>query len=106
MKVYAHGEVEQRELALRYSLSLPGVSLAILGMDSEEQIDENVTLASRFQPLSEQEEAGLIEAVRPLIQKEAEQSQKGRGGKPALFWLHDTAVMGWREEDEPALVAY
>jgi predicted aldo/keto reductase-like oxidoreductase len=106
MKVYGHGEVEQRELALRYSLGLPGVSLAILGMDSEKQIDENVALAARFQPLSEQEEIGLIEAVRALIQKDAEQSQKGRGGKPALFWLHDTAVMGWREKDEPALVAY
>src|SRR3954447_25982073 len=45
MKVYGHGEIKQRELALRYALGLPGVSLAILGMDDEAQIDENLRLA-------------------------------------------------------------
>jgi hypothetical protein len=37
MKVYGHGELKQRELALRYTLSLPGVRVAILGMDEKAQ---------------------------------------------------------------------
>src|SRR5215210_3521445 len=53
MKVYGHGELKQRELALRYSLGLPGVSLAILGMEEEAQIDENVRFAQNIQPLTE-----------------------------------------------------
>jgi len=55
MKVLGHGEFSDRELALRYSLGLPGVSLAIVGMDSPAQIDENVGIASRFRPLEEAE---------------------------------------------------
>src|SRR5918911_2250576 len=45
MKVYGHGELKQRDLALRYALGLPGVCIAILGMEEEEQIDENVRIA-------------------------------------------------------------
>lgn len=103
MKTLGHGEVSQRDLALRYSLGLPGVSLAIVGMDNVKQIDEIVQIAENFRPLDEREEERLIDHVRPLIEKDAEESQKG---KSALFWLHDTAVMGWRQKDEPHLVAY
>src|ERR671932_87461 len=59
MKVFGHGELEQRELALRYALSLPGVSLAIIGMDEESQIDENVRLAQSIAPLGDGELAAL-----------------------------------------------
>jgi aryl-alcohol dehydrogenase-like predicted oxidoreductase len=103
MKVLGHGEFPDPELALRYSLGLPGVSLAIVGMDNTKHIDHIVSIASRFKPLEEQEEAQLIEQVRPLVEKDAEESQKGQG---SLFWLHDTAVMGWRQKDEPRMVAY
>jgi hypothetical protein len=41
--------------------------------------------------------------VRPLVEQDATASQQG---KSDLFWLHDTAVTGWKEHDEPALVAY
>src|SRR5918911_4449625 len=37
MKVFGHGELEQRELALRYALGLPGVSLAVVGMGEESE---------------------------------------------------------------------
>src|SRR5436305_6744727 len=74
MKVLGHGEIEERELALRYSLGLPGVSLAIVGMDSPAQIDEMVGIASRFRPLEEREEARLIDAVRPLVEKDAQEA--------------------------------
>lgn len=103
MKTLGHGEFRSRNLALRYSLGLPGVSLAIVGMSTRAEIDEILEIAARFQPLEEREEARLIDEVRPLIEKDAEASKKG---KSALFWLHDTAVMGWSEKDEPSLVDY
>lgn len=110
MKVFAHGEIkdrQQRELALRYSLGLPGVSLAILGMDSIRQIDENVSLAASYQPLAEEEEQRLINEVKPIVHEDGQMHAEGKNdAKSGLFWLHDTAVMGWKEKDEPYTVAY
>jgi uncharacterized protein len=103
MKTMGHGEFPDKALALRYALGLPEVSLAIVGMDSPAQIDENVAVAASFRPLAEEEEARLIEQVRPLIEKDANESKKGQS---ALFWLHDTTVMGWQQKDEPAMVDY
>ncbi len=103
MKVFGHGTIENRELALRYSLGLPGVALAIIGMDNVEQIDENVALATSIRPLDQDEEQQLAAEVRPLVEKDAEDSQQGESD---LFWLHDTKVMGWQEQDEPVLVRY
>lgn len=104
MKVFGHGEYQDRDLALRYSLGLEGVSLAILGMESTDHIDANVEIAARFQPLSEQEEIRLIEQIRPVVEKDAEESREH--GKSRLFWLHDTSVMGWKQHDEPARASY
>ncbi|GAC1428467.1 MAG: hypothetical protein NVSMB65_01730 [Chloroflexota bacterium] len=103
MKVFAHGTVAQRELALRYSLGLPGVSLAILGMDTPEHVEENVRLAAAYHPLDGEDTARLIAEVRPLVESDADESKKGQS---KLFWLHDTAVMGWQQHDEPYRVAY
>jgi uncharacterized protein len=103
MKVYGHGTFQSRDLALRYSLGLPGVSLAIIGMDQLAQIDENVHLAAEFRPLAEHELERLVEEVRPLVEQDATESKKGES---KLFWLHDTTVMGWQQHDEPALVQY
>ena len=103
MKVLGHGKFQNVDLALRYSLGLDGVSLAIVGMDVPIQIDQIVDIAANFQPLSEREEQLLIEEVRPLVEKDAEESQQGQG---SLFWLHDTAVMGWKQHDEPVRVRY
>lgn len=104
MKVLGHGEFKSVELALRYSLGLPGVSVAIVGMESEDQIDENVAVAAAFQPLEEREEARLIDEVKKLVRSDSQEAKKK--GQSALFWLHDTNVMGWQEKDEPALVEY
>jgi predicted aldo/keto reductase-like oxidoreductase len=103
MKVYGHGTITYRSLALRYSLGLPGVSLAILGMKAIEEIEDNVALANQVRPLDEREQEILIGEVRDLVEKDAEQSKQGHSD---LFWLHDTTVMGWKQQDEPALVAY
>ncbi len=100
MKVYGHGEIKQRELALRYSLGLPGVSLAILGMESEEQIDENVWLAQNTAPLSEAEREPLIAEAKKLVHND-----KPSDSSP-IFWLYDIKTMAWQEESEPATVAY
>jgi aryl-alcohol dehydrogenase-like predicted oxidoreductase len=103
MKVMGHGTYPDRAAALRYSLGLPGVSLAIVGMDAPEQIDENVAVAAAYEPLSAEELERLIDGVRPLVERDARDSQQGKGD---LFWLHDTAVNGWQQQDEPVLVAY
>ncbi len=103
MKVFGHGTFANRDLALRYSLGLPGVSLAILGMDNVQHIDENVELTANIRPLAEHEEEQLVAEVRPLVEKDANDSEEG---KSDLFWLHDTKVMGWQEQDEPVLVRY
>ena len=42
-----HGLFTSRALALRYALGLPGVSLAIVGMDTPEQVDEMAPLPPR-----------------------------------------------------------
>lgn len=103
MKVLGHGTFPSVDLALRYSLGLPGVSLAIVGLDVPVQIDQIVEIAAGFKPLEEREEQLLIEEVRPIVEKDAKEWKQGEGG---LFWIHDTSVMGWAENDEPALVRY
>ena len=103
MKVFGHGEYQRRDLALRYSLGLPGVSLAILGLKAPAEIDEAVANAAAYRPLAEPELDELLESVRPLVERDATESEEGKG---PLFWLHDTKVMGWKEDSEPVLVAY
>jgi aryl-alcohol dehydrogenase-like predicted oxidoreductase len=103
MKTLGHGCFESRDLALRYALSQPEVALAIVGMDTPSQIDDIVEIASSFRPLMEEEEWRLVDEVRPLVIRDAQESQKGQS---KLFWLHDTTVMGWEQKDEPALVDY
>ena len=73
MKVLGHGVDPYIERSLRYSLGLPGVSVAILGMDQREQIDQNVEIAAAFTPLTEAEYDKLIDDVRPLLEKEMDE---------------------------------
>jgi len=103
MKTLGHGHYKNIDLALRYSLGLNGVSTAIVGMNVPVQVEQIAQIAANFTPLREEEEARLIEEVRPLVEKDAEESQKGKGD---LFWLHDTSVTGWSHHDEPRLVRY
>jgi aryl-alcohol dehydrogenase-like predicted oxidoreductase len=103
MKTLGHGQFKSVDLALRYALGQEGVSLAIVGMDNPEQIDQIVSIAAEFKPLEEREEERLIEEVRPIVEKDANEYAKG---KSTLFWLHDTTVMGWSQHDEPVMVEY
>jgi aryl-alcohol dehydrogenase-like predicted oxidoreductase len=104
MKVFGHGAFDNREPALRYSLGLPGVSLAILGLDNTAHIDEAVRLAAAYRPLNADEQEQFVEEVRPIIEKDAR--EVSREGQSTLFWLHDTTVLGWARDDEPVLVSY
>ena len=109
MKVLGHGEFPNKELALRYSLNIEGVSLAIIGMENQGHVDGIVEMASKgLEPLSDVEMERLIGTVRPLVEEDANaaQGEAGKEQRPKLFWLHDTKVMGWKEHDEPALVTY
>ncbi len=104
MKVLLHGEIDRRDLALRYSLGLDGVSLAIVGMKDQREVDEAVEIAENFKPLSEEEEVELLAIARDMVQEDAEKSQQGE--QAPLFWLRDTNTLAWSYNDEPALVAY
>jgi predicted aldo/keto reductase-like oxidoreductase len=108
MKVLGHGEFPNKELALRYSLNVEGVSMAIIGMESQAHIDGILEMAADAKPLSDVEMERLIGTVRPLVEEDskAAQGEAGKEQRPKLFWLHDTKVMGWKQRDEPALVTY
>jgi aryl-alcohol dehydrogenase-like predicted oxidoreductase len=62
MKVVARGALIERGLAMRqllpYALSYP-VSTAIVGISDVSHLEENVRIASVFEPLSEEEMAGI-----------------------------------------------
>lgn len=103
MKVLGHGEFRSRDLALRYSLGLPGVSLAIVGLNSPEQVEEIAAIAAAYRPLDGPKLDRLLDEVRPIVERDGSESEEGKG---ALFWLHDSKVMGWKEHSEPELVAY
>jgi aryl-alcohol dehydrogenase-like predicted oxidoreductase len=65
------GPLQMRE-AMYYSLSLP-VSTVIIGVDSLQQLEENVQLARDFTPLSERQMTTLTARAEPVA-------------KPALFY--------------------
>jgi predicted aldo/keto reductase-like oxidoreductase len=54
--------------ALTYNMSLP-VSTTIIGVDSIAQIEENVTIASGFSPLSEQEMKEIEFKTLPIVRQ-------------------------------------
>ncbi|MCC7494405.1 MAG: aldo/keto reductase [Fimbriimonadaceae bacterium] len=58
----SHVPTEHLPLALRYALSLPGVTAAVVGCHSVEQVRQNAAWARGFQPLSatEQEQAAQL----------------------------------------------
>jgi uncharacterized protein len=54
------------ELAVRYALSLPGVSTVNLGVHTAEQLRQNVEIVTRFRPLSAEEERAALEKGKEL----------------------------------------
>jgi aryl-alcohol dehydrogenase-like predicted oxidoreductase len=68
------GTLHMRE-AMYYTLSQP-VSTVIIGCDTIAQLEENVTLAREFTPLSEKQLAEIVQKAEPV-------------SKPALFFRYD-----------------
>jgi predicted aldo/keto reductase-like oxidoreductase len=54
------------QAALRYALSLPGVTIAVIGMFSEEELSRNIAWVRGFTPLTEGEERGLLSLGKEL----------------------------------------
>jgi len=54
------------EEAIGYALSQPGVSTALIGCSTPAEVEQNVTAAARFQPLSSRQLAELEGRVHPL----------------------------------------
>jgi aryl-alcohol dehydrogenase-like predicted oxidoreductase len=53
------------EEALRYAMSLPGVTTTITGMDSLAVLQQNLQIAQNFTPMSDEEMKGLRERCKP-----------------------------------------
>ncbi len=54
------------ELALRYALSLPGVTCAVVGMFAVEELKRNVAIVRNFKPLTAEEQRKLDEMGKRL----------------------------------------
>lgn len=54
------------ECALRGALGPPGVGVAVIGMYSEEELDRNIEWVRRWQPLTAEKEAQLLEEGRRI----------------------------------------
>jgi aryl-alcohol dehydrogenase-like predicted oxidoreductase len=59
----------QVETALRYALSLEGVTSAVVGMHTVDQVRQNLAIAARFEPLAADEMARLVDAGRALAKE-------------------------------------
>ena len=59
---------EYHEQAIRYALGLKGVSCAVIGFSSVEEVKQAVEVARRYKPLSEAERLALLDKGKELAQ--------------------------------------
>jgi len=70
MKVLGFGSLTHDvERALRYALGLP-VSTIIVGMETMDQLEENLAIAESFTPLTDEERLAFFKDILPLVQPE------------------------------------
>lgn len=75
MKVFGGGIVtckmpeKLREASLRYCLSVPGVALAVIGMRTIEELEQNVAWVKAFRPLTEDEAKELKKETVAIAKK-------------------------------------
>ena len=64
---FHHGDVKlTAEQALRYAMSVPGVTTTITGMESLAVLRQNLAIAKDFQPMNDGERQQLVAAVQPF----------------------------------------
>jgi predicted aldo/keto reductase-like oxidoreductase len=63
MRMVPGGVKSTPEIALRFVLANPNVTVALSGMNSVAMVEENVATASREEPLSEEERGRVLEAL-------------------------------------------
>ena len=62
-----HGDVKiTAQQALRYAMSVPGVTTTITGMDSIDVLRQNLAVAKGFEPMKQTEMQELVAAVQPF----------------------------------------
>ena len=78
MKVMAYdqGPQQRRAQFVHYSMGLD-IDVAVIGMDTVAQVEENVRIAESFRPLSAQVEQEVVDIGLEMA----------AGGNEALFWL-------------------
>ncbi|MGD0354391.1 MAG: hypothetical protein ABSB31_02970 [Dehalococcoidia bacterium] len=54
------------EKAMRYAFGLP-IDTAVIGMDNIEQLKNNLAVAEKYKPLTEEERLELFKEVLPLV---------------------------------------
>jgi uncharacterized protein len=83
MKVMAYGKAPEADRSgyLRYTMGLP-IDVAIVGMDTVDQVEENVRIAESFVPLTDTEERALLQRGLEFIP----------GAKEDLWWLPEKRV--------------
>jgi aryl-alcohol dehydrogenase-like predicted oxidoreductase len=65
MRVLSH-DVER---SLRYAFSLP-VSTVIVGMETMEQLEQNLSIAENFVPMTDEERLAFFQEILPLVKPE------------------------------------
>jgi aryl-alcohol dehydrogenase-like predicted oxidoreductase len=71
MKVMGLGSLTHiYDKALRYTFGLP-ISTAIVGMESMEQLEKNLAVAEKYQPLTDEERLELFQVVLPMVTPES-----------------------------------
>ncbi len=64
---FHHGDVKlTAEQALRYAMSVPGVTTTITGMESVDVLRQNLAVARGFEPLQDAHMQELVAAVQPV----------------------------------------
>jgi hypothetical protein len=70
MKVLGLGSLTHEvERSLRYAFGLP-VSTVIVGMETMAQLEQNLTIAESFEPLSDEERLAFFRDIMPLVRPE------------------------------------
>jgi len=65
-KMIPGGIKSSAEVALRFVLANPGVTVALSGMNTIEMVEENAAVASRTEPLTEEEKRRIAESLKEL----------------------------------------